>query len=85
MTTTTQSPRLARGTREIGPSGARDGSAPQTRLPWWALALPALAFAALLTLLTSGSASADGSGSGSGSDVLGRLAALIGTLVHHVL
>lgn len=84
MTTTTQSPRLHRGTRDTGPRGGRD-AAPQTRLPWWAVALPTLAFAALLTLLTSGSAAADGTAGGSGADVVGRLAALLGALARHVL
>ncbi|MEU3944722.1 hypothetical protein [Streptomyces sp. NPDC029526] len=33
------------------PRPAPQGGGPNTRLPWWALALPALAFVALLTLV----------------------------------
>jgi hypothetical protein len=50
-----------------------------TRLPWWALVLPVLAFAALLTLV-GGSAHAD---SGAFTGPLGRIpAGLVGALVH---
>ncbi|KAK1178264.1 hypothetical protein B7755_009035 [Streptomyces sp. NBS 14/10] len=45
--------------RPADPAGRR----PDSRLPWWALALPALAFAALLLLVGSSDAhAADGSG-----------------------
>ncbi|MEX2986294.1 hypothetical protein [Streptomyces sp. C36] len=40
------------------PASARPG--PQTRLPWWALLLPALAFVALFSLLSTPAAAAGG-------------------------
>lgn len=47
---------------------------PASRLPWWALALPVLAFVALLTLLTVGGPSqADGSSTLALSDLITRL------------
>ncbi|MBA0050515.1 hypothetical protein E0L36_06260 [Streptomyces sp. AJS327] len=44
-----------RGGSRPGPASAGQAcAAAQTRLPWWAVALPAIAFATLLLLLTSG-------------------------------
>lgn len=43
--------------RSAGPTAARPRASPltgQTRLPWWAVVLPALAFAMLLGLLLGG-------------------------------
>jgi hypothetical protein len=54
----------------------------QTRLPWWALVLPAAAFVALLALITGGPAHA--STPSVGVDTLGRIAAVLGPLVHHM-
>ncbi|MCQ4083368.1 hypothetical protein NGB36_22870 [Streptomyces sp. RB6PN25] len=50
---------------------------PTTRLPWWAVALPALAFAALLTLVT-------GSGHGGSAPAAESLAQFTGRL-HELL
>ncbi|HEY5835249.1 hypothetical protein [Streptomyces sp.] len=51
-------PRTAARSAPVPRGGAPAGSGAQTRLPWWAVALPALAFAALLALLTGGPADA---------------------------
>jgi len=81
---TTQSPHLY--TREHpARTGAQQQNDAQTRLPWWAVALPAVAFAALLALLAGGPASADSSGAASGADAFGRIAAVLGSLLHHLL
>ncbi|WP_328918112.1 MULTISPECIES: hypothetical protein [unclassified Streptomyces] len=88
--------RQARQVRQAGPArtvsaapaGSEGGtsSAPpagvQTRLPWWAVALPAVAFAALLALLSGGSAQADTAASG--ADLLGRMVTVLTDLVHHL-
>lgn len=75
-------------TASAAPAGSEGGTscAPsagvQTRLPWWAVALPAVAFAALLALLSGGSAQADTAASG--ADLLGRMVTLLTDLVHHL-
>jgi hypothetical protein len=80
---TTQSPHLyTRQTPAVAPSPGKAGPA-QTRLPWWALVLPAVAFAALLALLSAGSA--DASAAAPATDTLGRVAASLGELVGHLL
>ncbi|MBM9505703.1 hypothetical protein [Actinacidiphila acididurans] len=63
-----------------GPGG---GPGAQTRLPWWALALPALAFAVLLALFTGGGA--DASTAASSGDWLSHAAMLLSGMLHHVL
>lgn len=50
---TTHSPHLyVRQTARTPAAAPRTPGAVQTRLPWWAVALPAVAFAALLLLIT---------------------------------
>lgn len=60
------------------------GSGTQTRLPWWALALPALAFAALLALVAG-----PGAAEASAAEPAGRLLQTVGEglprLVQHLL
>jgi hypothetical protein len=92
---TTQSPHLyarqhgpaARGREHAGdPAGTArraGGAGAQTRLPWWAVALPALAFAVLLALLTSGSA--DASAATSSGDWLGRVVTALPEIIHRLL
>jgi hypothetical protein len=58
-------------------------AAAQTRLPWWAVALPVVAFAVLLALLSGGAAHA--STAASGGDLFGRLAAVLGGLLSHLV
>jgi hypothetical protein len=82
---TTQSPHLY--TRQAGtgtqtPAARRTGAV-QTRLPWWAVALPAVAFAALLALISGGSA--DASTAAPAGDVLSRLATALPDLLRHIL
>lgn len=83
---TTQSPHLYSrqdpGQRAAGAS-RQQATGAETRLPWWALALPALAFAALLGMLSAGSAGA--SAPAGGTDTLGRLAPVLGALLHHLM
>jgi hypothetical protein len=55
----------------------------QTRLPWWALALPALAFAALLALLTGGTA--DASDAASSGGWLARFVLALPDLFRHLM
>jgi hypothetical protein len=81
---TTQSPHLYTRQRTAAAHPERQTGV-QTRLPWWAVALPAVAFAALLGLLASGPASADASGAAHGADTLGRVAVVLGGLLHHLL
>jgi hypothetical protein len=89
---TTQSPHLyARQPQQSRPATRPAGGAPaarrtgdvQTRLPWWAVALPSLAFAALLALLSAGGA--DASTAAPAGDVLSRIAAALPQLIRHVL
>lgn len=87
---TTQSPHLySRQHRPTGPAAratprvAPAANGVHTRLPWWALALPAIAFAALLALLTGGTA--DASAAAPAGDWLGRLATALPDLIHHLL
>jgi hypothetical protein len=63
--------------------GGRAGRQAQTRLPWWALALPVAAFVTLLMLLSGGSA--DASTPSAAPAGLAHLAAALGALVHHLL
>jgi len=80
---TTQSPHLyTRQTPATAPGPAKAGPV-QTRLPWWALVLPALAFAALLALLSAGSA--DASAAAPAGDAFGGVVASLGNVVHHLL
>jgi hypothetical protein len=85
---TTQSPHLySRQSRPAAttdkPAGKRASGDVQTRLPWWAVALPALAFAALLALLSGGTA--DASTASSSGDLLGRVAMVLPHFLQHVL
>lgn len=84
---TTQSPHLYERQPRPG-GGAPGGKTPmvQTRLPWWAIALPVAAFVTLLALL--GSGSADASTAASGTDAFSSFAGLLtalGDLVRHLL
>jgi hypothetical protein len=89
---TTQSPHLyARKpvrTAAADPAGREAGRrAPdgvQTRLPWWAVALPLAAFLALLALL-SGAGPSSAADAASGGDVLARVAAALPDFVGHLL
>jgi hypothetical protein len=56
----------------------------QTRLPWWAVALPLAAFLALLALL-SGAAPSSAADAASGGDVLARVTAALPDVVGHLL
>jgi hypothetical protein len=82
---TTQSPHLytrqARAATETPALRKADGV--QTRLPWWAVALPALAFAALLALISGGSA--DASTAAPAGDVLSRIVTALPDFLRHVL
>jgi hypothetical protein len=81
---TTQSPHLyARQSRPTATTEQPAAGKVQTRLPWWAVALPALAFAALLALLSGGTA--DASTAASSGDLLGRLATALPHFIQHVL
>ncbi|WNI19906.1 hypothetical protein [Actinacidiphila sp. ITFR-21] len=83
---TTQFPYLAtrrRGPAATAPDTPRDTVRVQTRLPWWAVALPAVAFAALLALLSAGPA--DASAAAPTADTLARLAADLGDLLSRLL
>ncbi|MFC4030530.1 hypothetical protein ACFO3J_03480 [Streptomyces polygonati] len=87
---TTQSPHLyTRRGRPAAPGPAPDKAAGvQTRLPWWAVALPAVAFAALLALLSAGPANASAGASAAAvptASVLARFAADLADLVHQLL
>lgn len=82
---TTQSPHLyARRTRTgaADPAGRAHGTV-QTRLPWWAVALPVLAFAALLALVTGGGA--DAATAAPAGDVLSRAVTALSGVLGHVL
>ncbi|NJP45574.1 hypothetical protein [Actinacidiphila epipremni] len=82
---TTQSPHLyARQSQgaPADPAGRTPGSV-QTRLPWWAVALPAVAFAALLLLITGGGAGA--AGAAPAGDLLSRAVAALSGLLGHLL
>jgi hypothetical protein len=81
---TTQSPHLY--TRQSRPAAAKTKPATgsvQTTLPWWAVALPVLAFAALLVLIAGGGS--DASAAGSSGDLLGRVALAVPHLLQHVM
>jgi hypothetical protein len=75
-------PRPAPGTAPAGPRPPA-GAGTQTRLPWWAVAPAALAFAALLALLTAGTA--DASAAAPSGDWLGRAAMALPDLIRHLL
>ncbi|WP_329141383.1 hypothetical protein OG552_07485 [Streptomyces sp. NBC_01476] len=79
---TTQSPHLC--ARRGGPAapGPEKAARVQTRLPWWAIALPAAAFATLLALLSAGPADASALPAG---DTLTHLATALGALLQHLL
>lgn len=64
---------MSTGRQAHTPAGGR--ARQQTRLPWWALALPAAAFVALFSLPAS-PASAD-SGPGSGGGTVARVVQLV--------
>ncbi|MFJ1586888.1 hypothetical protein ACIOC1_26645 [Streptomyces sp. NPDC088197] len=64
-------------------SGNASSGNVQTSLPWWAVALPALAFAALLALLSGGTA--DASTAASSGDLLGHIASSLPDLVQRLL
>jgi hypothetical protein len=82
---TTQSPHLYERQVRTDAGDPRTGkaAAAQTRLPWWAVALPVLAFAVLLAVLSGGSAHA--STAQSGADLIGRLVTVLGDLVGRLL
>ncbi|MFJ5614507.1 hypothetical protein ACIQCJ_34655 [Streptomyces sp. NPDC093221] len=75
------------GAGKPGRGNASSGNASsgnvQTSLPWWAVALPALAFAALLALLSGGTA--DASTAASSGDLLGHIASSLPDLVQRLL
>ncbi|MFF7157286.1 hypothetical protein [Streptomyces sp. NPDC008139] len=75
------------GAEKSGRGNASSGNASsgnvQTSLPWWAVALPALAFAALLALLSGGTA--DASTAASSGDLLGHIASSLPDLVQRLL
>ncbi|MFG1810254.1 hypothetical protein [Streptomyces sp. NPDC049040] len=73
--------RQTRGTTETPAAPRTDGV--QTRLPWWAVALPALAFAALLALISGGSA--DASAAAPAGEVLSRVVTALPDFLRHVL
>lgn len=80
---TTQSPhRYARQPRPADRAGRPAGGGVQTTLPWWAVALPALAFAALLALI--GGGGADASAAAPAGDLLARIVAAVPSLLHHL-
>ena len=82
---TTQSPHL--NSRQAGTGAktpaARSGDGVQTRLPWWAVTLPALAFATLLALISGGRA--DASTAAPAGDVLSWVTTALPDLLRHVL
>jgi hypothetical protein len=83
---TARTARTAPGGEYTGPRACRDGAAGtgvQTSLPWWALVLPAMAFAALLALLTGGAA--DASSAAPYGAWLARLVMALSDLLHHLL
>jgi hypothetical protein len=86
---TTQSPHLyerqSRTAAAVSRADRTTGrvAAAQTRLPWWAVALPVVAFAVLLALLSGGPA--DASTAASHGDLLGRLTAAFSALLHHLI
>ena len=81
---TTQSPHLySRQSPAVDPAGRPARGSVQTRLPWWAVALPALGFAALLVLLSGGGA--DASTAAPAGDLFVRLATALPDLLRHVL
>lgn len=83
---TTQSPHLYhQRSRPADGGAARTGRAAgaQTRLPWWAIALPVVAFATLLALLGGGPAHA--STAASGGDLFARIVSSLAALAHHLL
>ncbi|MEU1620584.1 hypothetical protein ACFZAU_39005 [Streptomyces sp. NPDC008238] len=63
-------PSRTRRTRAARPAAGRGT---QTRLPWWALALPALAFAALLALVAG-----PGAAEASAAEPVGQLLHTVG-------
>jgi hypothetical protein len=82
---TTQSPHLYARQTPAAPrtaAGRRTPGAVQTRLPWGAVALPALAFAALLLLLTG--ARADTATAAPAGDVFGHAASAVSGLLGHL-
>ncbi|MEU5053653.1 hypothetical protein [Streptomyces sp. NPDC021096] len=67
---------MSTGRQAHTPAGVR--ARQQTRLPWWALALPAAAFVALFSLLASpASADSGESGPGSGGGTVARVVQLV--------
>ncbi|MFD3453476.1 hypothetical protein ACFWVC_15000 [Streptomyces sp. NPDC058691] len=63
---------------------AAAGGAAQTRLPWWAVVLPALAFAALLAFVA-GPGAADASAAEPAARLFTRLAEVLPALPRHLL
>ncbi|MET9505754.1 hypothetical protein ACFYO5_00105 [Streptomyces sp. NPDC006259] len=59
------------------PHPAAQGSGADTRLPWWALALPTLAFVALLTLILNPSDAQAASGDPAITDLVDRVRQLL--------
>ncbi|MDX6355664.1 MAG: hypothetical protein QOF98_2567 [Streptomyces sp.] len=80
---TTQSPHLSARPRGAAAPGPAKAGPVQTRLPWWALVLPAVAFAALLAMLTAGSAHA--SAAAPAGDAFSRVITSLRDVVHHLL
>lgn len=80
---TTQSPHLySRQHNAADRAGRPAPGGVQTRLPWWAVALPVIGFAALLVLLTGGGA--DASTAQPAGDLLARLAGAVPDLLRQV-
>lgn len=70
--------------RPSRPPAGRGVAGVQTRLPWWAVALPALAFAALLMLIA-GPGRTDAGATASAGDVIARVADALPGIVQHLL
>ncbi|MFI0942564.1 hypothetical protein [Streptomyces sp. NPDC021020] len=81
---TTQSPHLYARQTPAAPrtAGRRAPGAVQTRLPWWAVALPAVAFAVLLLLITG--ARADTAAAAPAGDVFSHAASAVSGLLGHL-
>ena len=57
----------------------------QTRLPWWAVVLPALAFAALLALVVAPTGTVGASAAEPAARLIDRIAVSLPDMIRHVL